>query len=328
MKTRSWIAPLLAVALVIPAAAQQDSQPNPSPDSTQPAATAPQDAAVVHPTPSNEQLSPRKPLEVQRHEGFWGKLNPFARKKYVQRQVTPIADRTNELDELTAENARMIRDVDARAQEGIRLANAKAGEADAHALAASEQAQAAHQTAFQTSNRLDSLQQVVTNLDQYRPVTEMEIRFRPGQSALSQRAKAALDQMAHPLKDQTGYVVQVQGFSSGHGPQAMENSRHMAEAVARYLVINHDVPVYRVHMLGLGNTPMPAANGEKPRRVRSRVEVTLLKNDLEQLASSQPLAATGSSSPAATPNPNATRPASSQRPAPREPNPQDVPQQP
>jgi outer membrane protein OmpA-like peptidoglycan-associated protein len=318
MKTRSWIAPLLAVALVIPAAAQQDSLPNPSPDSAQPAATAPQQTAAVPPaSPSDQQLSPRQPLQVQRHEGFWGKLNPFARKKYVQRQVTPIADRTNELDELTAENARMIRDTDARAQEGIRLANAKASEADAHALAAGERAQAAHQTAFQASN-----------LDQYRPVTEMEIRFRPGQSALSQRAKAALDDMADPLKDQTGYVIQVQGFSAGAGPWAVENSRHMAEAVARYLVINHEVPVYRVHMLGLGNTPMPAANGEKPRRVRSRVEVTLLKNDLEQFASAQPVAATGSSSPAATPNPNATRPASSQRPAPREPNPQDVPQQP
>ena len=71
-------------------------------------------------------MSARQPLQPDTREGFWGKINPFARKKYVQRQLSPIRNRVNELDDLTAANAKQIKDVDARAQEGIRQAAAKA----------------------------------------------------------------------------------------------------------------------------------------------------------------------------------------------------------
>ena len=59
-------------------------------------------------------------------QGFWGTINPFARKKYVRRRLSPIRNRVNELDDLTAANAKAIKDVDARAQESIRQATAKA----------------------------------------------------------------------------------------------------------------------------------------------------------------------------------------------------------
>jgi hypothetical protein len=61
----------------------------------------------------------------------------------------------------------------------------------------------------------------------------------------------------------------------------------MADAVVRYLVENHDVPVYRIYVLGMGNAPMPTTGSEeKPKRTSGgRVEVSLMKNDLEQLAS-------------------------------------------
>jgi hypothetical protein len=55
----------------------------------------------------------------------------------------------------------------------------------------------------------------------------------------------------------------------------MANSRKMADAVQRYLVLNHEIPAYRIYVLGLGNAP--AANGARG----SRVEVSVLKNDLE-----------------------------------------------
>ena len=109
---------------------------------------------------------------------------------------------------------------------------------------------------------------------------------------LSQAAKAALDDMATPLKSQRGYVVEVQGFSSGHGQAAIASSQKMAESVVRYLVLNHDIPVYRIYLVGMGNAPAPAttaAEGDaKPaKRINGgRVEISLLKNNLEQLASS------------------------------------------
>ena len=95
-------------------------------------------------------------------------------------------------------------------------------------------------------------------------------------------------QMAEPLKGTHGYIVEVQGFSSGKGQAAIATSRKMADAVVRYLVENHEIPVYRIYVLGMGNAPAPAASSEeKPKRMSGgRVEVSLLKNDLEQLANS------------------------------------------
>ena len=62
----------------------------------------------------------------------------------------------------------------------------------------------------------------------------------------------------------------------------------MADSVVRYLVLNHDVPVYRIYVVGMGNAPLPNASEDKTAKRTSggRVEISLLKNDLEQLASS------------------------------------------
>jgi outer membrane protein OmpA-like peptidoglycan-associated protein len=290
MKNRSLFIMLLAFALALPAFAQQSSTPQ-----TQPAA---QDQAAA-PATKTDNATGKNPLQPDTHEGFWGHLNPFARKKYVQRQTAPIRDRINELDELTAANTKNIKDVDSRAQQGIQLASAKANEADQHAVDAGHRAEAAQTTADQANGRINTVEKVVTNLDQYQPTTQTEIRFKSGQTVLSKNAKAALDEMATPLKSQRGYVVEVQGFSSGHGQVAIQNSQKMAESVVRYLVLNHDIPVYRIYLVGMGNAPAPAsaaATGEpKAKRISGgRVEVSLLKNNLEELASS-------SSTTAATP---------------------------
>src|SRR5258708_30192919 len=132
MKSRYLV--VLAASLIVPAAfAQQttttssDKQSAPASQQVAPAAqqttqtqTAPDTSGPN--TNNDANLSARQPLQPDTHEGFWGHLNPFARKKYVQRQMAPIRHRINELDELTATNSKNIKDVDSRAQEGIRQA--------------------------------------------------------------------------------------------------------------------------------------------------------------------------------------------------------------
>ena len=280
MKNRTLFTTLLAVILAMPVFAQQTSTTSTQPATTQAAATQPA---------ATDTATGKAPLQPETREGFWGRMNPFARKKYVARQTDPIRDRINELDELTATNTKAIKDTDARAQAGIQLASAKASEADQHAVDAGNKAQAAQQTAQQANTRLTTVEQVVTNIDQYQPTTQTEILFKPGQTVLSQNAKTALDEMATPLKNQRGYVVEVQGFASGHGQVAISTSQKMAESVVRYLALNHDIPIYRIYLVGMGNAPVPASTsaGEtKPKRITGgRVEISLLKNNLEQLAS-------------------------------------------
>jgi len=280
MINRTLIGLFLSFVLAMPVLAQDNSQSSSS---------QPQAAPATGTTATSTTATGKEPLQPETREGFWGHLNPFARKKYVQRQTQPIRDRINELDELTAANSKQIKDVDARAQQGIQLASAKASEADQHAVEAGNKATAAQATADQAQTRLNTVQQVVTNIDQYQPSTQTEILFKPGQTVLSKNAKAALDDMATPLKSQRGYVVEVQGFASGHGQAAIATSQKMAESVVRYLVLNHDIPVYRIYLVGMGNAPLPATTGEeaqpKKRINGGRVEVSLLKNNLEQLAS-------------------------------------------
>ena len=183
-----------------------------------------------------------------------------------------------------------------RAQQGIQLASAKANEADQHALDAGSKAQMAQQTATAANSRLSTVETVVGNIDQYKAATQTEIRFRPGQSMLSKKAKDALDEMATPLKDQHGYIVEVQGFSAGRGQTAIATSQKMADSVVRYLVLNHEIPVYRIYVVGMGNAPVTSEDGTQAKRMSGgRVEISLLKNDLEQLAAttSAPASQTG-----------------------------------
>jgi outer membrane protein OmpA-like peptidoglycan-associated protein len=282
MINRTIFALLLCGILAVPVLGQTTDSTSPA----QPAAA--QSDSSSQPATAQGSATGKQPLQPEAREGFWGRVNPFARKKYVARQTQPIRDRINELDELTASNSKAIRDTDARAQQGIQMASAKANEADQHAIDAGNKAQAAQQTAQQANTRLNTVEQVVTNIDQYQPATQTEILFRKGQTVLSEKAKAALDEMATPLKDQRGYVVEVQGFSAGHGQVAISTSQKMAESVVRYLVLNHDIPVYRIYLVGMGNAPAPesASTGEPKKRITGgRVEVSLLKNNLEQLAS-------------------------------------------
>jgi outer membrane protein OmpA-like peptidoglycan-associated protein len=269
MNNRLLLALPLAAALALPVMAQTTSS---TPASTTPAATT-----------SSDNATGKAPLAPPSREGFWGRVNPFARKTYVKRQTEPIRDRVNELDELTSANGKAIKDTDGRAQAGIKMASDKADVADQHAVDAGNKATQAQQSAQQVTARVQTVETVVGNIDQYKASNQTEIRFRPGQTMLSKNAKDALDTMAGGVKGQRGYIIEVQGFSSGKGQTAITTSQKMAESVVRYLVLNHEIPVYRIYLVGMGNAPM-AADDTTKHVSGGRVEISLLKNDLEQLS--------------------------------------------
>jgi outer membrane protein OmpA-like peptidoglycan-associated protein len=273
MKNRMCMIFLMSATMALPAFAQQTGSS--SAPAANPSATASADLS---------------PLPDDKPRDFWDGddpnlinlvTHPFANKKYVQRQVGPIRDRLNELDELTSENGKMIKDVDSRAQQGIQLASEKSTLADQHATDAANKAQLAQTAAKQATTRVSTEEQVVGNIDQFKGTAQTEIRFLSGQSVLSKKAKDALDEMATPLKDQRSYIIEVRGFSAGRGQAAITSSQKMAESVARYLVLDHQIPVYRIYVLSMGNEPVPGANGTMAKPTSGgRVEVSVMKNDL------------------------------------------------
>jgi outer membrane protein OmpA-like peptidoglycan-associated protein len=323
---KSYILSLcLAAALAVPAVAQQQNQSN-TQDQPQAQSQAQPADQNAQPSDQTQGATGKEPLKYERHEGFWGHMNPFARKKYVNRQLDPIRGRVNELDELTAKNAKMIADVDSRATEGIRNAMSKANDADTHALDAGNRANQAQQTAQTAHTRITGVEQTVSKLDQYQPVTQAEIRFRAGQTTLSQNAKEALDQIATSLKGQKGYIVEVEGFSPGAGGAAIESSRSMAQMVVRYLVLNHDVPLYRIYTVGMGNAPLQGEDGKMKRARGGRVEISLMKNSLADLSAGNSSAPTTDNG-AAAPQDNTQPPAGNTQQPPAGSQPQQKPPQ-
>jgi outer membrane protein OmpA-like peptidoglycan-associated protein len=264
----------LAMMLALPALAQQTGSNSGAPQ-----------AAPAGPAPSAETV--REPLASPNPRNFWDGddpnfgnllLHPWARKAWVKRQTEPIKNRIEELDEITAADSSTIRDVDTRSQQGLRLASEKTNLADQHVADASNKAQTAKLAATDATTRVSNAERIVGNLDQFKTNTQTEIRFRPGQTVLSKQAKDALDQMVLPLKGQHGYVIEVRGFAPGHGQAAIAASQKMAESVVRYLVLTHNIPVYRIYTVGIGSAPVEGEGGKHPSR--ARVEVNLLKNDL------------------------------------------------
>lgn len=278
-------ASLFAAATFAPALAQSDPAAGTTPQATSSAST-------------NGQLQPDgtyatgKPLEQQSKEGFWGHMNPFARKKWVKRQVDPIRDRANELDQLQSKNANDIRDVDSRATTGIAKANAAASAADAHAADAAGRADRANSLAVAADGKTTSLNGTVSNLDQYQQVSAVSVPFTPGRTALGPKAKENLDTMASSLGTEKGYIIEVQGYSRA----GVANSQAMADSVVRYLVTQHQVPIYRIYRTGLGKQKQVASNDEKP--LVNGVRVTVLHNSLATMDSGKQTS--GTSAPSAT----------------------------
>jgi len=267
----------LASALSLPAFAQ-DAQPAPQDNN---AATSQLPPAAVHSTPAPAR------------EGFWGRVNPFARKKWVKKQTDPINDRLSELDQVNAKNASDIQGVDSRAQAGIHQAQSAADAANQAATAAGTQAQQAQTTAMGASDHINALNGTVNGLDQYKPVTELDITFRSGQPLLSAAARKQLDDFAATLASQKGYILDVEAHSPLAGSAGIQSSERLGEAVNRYLVTQHDIPVYRMHMVALGNAA--TSNDDSAARIRkSTVHVRLMENSLA--AQGAPLPQGGTSS--------------------------------
>jgi outer membrane protein OmpA-like peptidoglycan-associated protein len=272
MRNQVFTALVLSAVVALPGWAQQTNSNDPT-----------------APSSSSQSATDREPLPAQTPKDFWDGddpnlvnliAHPFASKKYVQRHTQPIRDRLNELDQITSENSRMIKDVDARSQKGIQLASEKTSLADQHATDAANKAQLAQTSATDASTRVSRVEQIVSNLDQYKGASQTEIRFRPGQTVLSKSAKDALDEMAGALKDQRSYIVEVRGFSAGRGHAAISSSQKMANSVVRYLVLNHQIPVYRIYVMSMGNAATASEGTAAKHTGGGRVEVNVMKNDL------------------------------------------------
>jgi OmpA-OmpF porin, OOP family len=204
-----------------------------------------------------------------------------ASKNYVRQQTTPLINKTNELDDMTAKNSRDIKDVDARAQAGIEQAENKAADANQKALAAGQQATQAQTLADNATRRVDTLQATVANLDNYHVVTETAVNFGFDRDNLTQDAKAALDHFAGDVANAKGYIITVEGGTDSTGPADYnyQLSQRRADSVIQYLAAQHNIPVHKIYLIGLGkDKPVDSNKTREGRAKNRRVDVRLMTN--------------------------------------------------
>jgi OOP family OmpA-OmpF porin len=224
-------------------------------------------------------------------------------KNYVRQQTTPLINKTNELDDLTAKNSKDIKDVDQRAQAGIQAAQTRATEVDQKAVAAGKQADDAQTLANNATQRVDTLTNAVVNLDNYRSVADASVLFGFDKDNLTKQAKEDLDQLATSVANTKGYIITIEGGTDSVGPPDYnyDLSQRRANSVIQYLASQKQVPAHKIYLIGLGkDKPVDSNKTAEGRKKNRRVEVHLMTNTTGTAPAQAPNTAP---SPTATSNP-------------------------
>jgi len=225
-----------------------------------------------------------------------------ATKKYVRNTVEPVQAKVDQVDQKTTQNGQQIeqtradlKNVDDRATNGINAAKESASAADSHATDAMNRANQVGQTAdkagqtadqavqasTKNSQELGSLRGVVANLDDYQLQSSVSIPFDFDKYTLTNEAQESLDKLAQDVKADKRYFIALEGFTDNVGAKEYNEalSRRRADSVERYLV-ERDVPLYRVHMIGLGEAkPVDEGRTREARAKNRRVEVKVYSAD-------------------------------------------------
>ncbi|MGA3078549.1 MAG: OmpA family protein [Bryobacteraceae bacterium] len=227
-----------------------------------------------------------------------------ATKKYVQTTTAPIQAKVDQVGDQTNKNGQQIQQtrtdltaningVDEKAQNGISAAKEQAMTAQNSAQNAMNRANQAADLAGKDSEEIRSLRTQVSNLDDYKQVSDLTIPFGFNKYTLTPKDREDLDNMVANASKNKRYFIAVEGFTDRVGSRQYNEalSRKRADAVTAYLVAKHDIPIYRIHMIGLGpEKPLDDGRTRAARAKNRRVEIKVFSADesysLSQLPSS------------------------------------------
>jgi outer membrane protein OmpA-like peptidoglycan-associated protein len=226
-----------------------------------------------------------------------------ATKKYVRNTTAPIQAKVDQVGEQSTQNSQHIQEtrdqvksVDEKATNGISAAQERANSADQHAAAADQhaatadqhageamtKANAADQKGDKNGREISTLRSVVANLDDYKLQTSVTVPFGFDKAVLSKEAKDDLDKFATQIQNGKRYFIAVEGYTDSTGSKSYNEmlSKRRADAVVHYLVSKHNLPIYKINMIGLGQEkPVDEAKGRDARAKNRRVEVKVFSAD-------------------------------------------------
>ncbi len=171
------------------------------------------------------------------------------------------------------------------ADQGVAAANeaqSSARQAQTSAGQASLQAQAAGDLAIADAAAVATVNQRVSDLDDYKIEAEVDVWFDRGSAVLKDAAKPALASIADTAKSLDGYLIEISGYASNTLSKETDQklSEERAAAVARYFHEVKDIPMRRMLVpVGYGTTHRLASNKDaEGRELNRRVDVKVLVN--------------------------------------------------
>jgi outer membrane protein OmpA-like peptidoglycan-associated protein len=224
-----------------------------------------------------------------------------ATKKYVNNTVDPVNTKLNQVATTQDAHGKALdaqskaldetRATQEKDETALNATNERAIGADNRAGQAMTAANDAGRKADAANRGLDELRGTVANLDDYKQVGATTVNFKFNSDKLDSDAKMALDQMVSSQGHYKRFFIAVEGFTDevGSADYNAALSRRRADTVVTYLVAQHDIPIYRIHMVGLGkDKPLEDAKTRAANAKNRRVEVTLFSADQNLALNNQP----------------------------------------
>jgi len=217
-------------------------------------------------------------LEVEGRGGSAGELvaDKVRFNETDMRTARTVEARANPLEEQAKVTEGRLSEVEQNAQK----LSGQIDELAAVSNAARGGAKAAQETADQAVAGVNATNDRISALDDYVPQDVASVNFRVGSSVLNPEAKTKLDEIATKAQNAKGYVLEVTGFADSTGSTARNRAlgQRRADAVIRYLVEQHQIPLRRiVTPYGFGESNPVADNKTRDGRLQNRrVEVKVL----------------------------------------------------
>ena len=194
------------------------------------------------------------------------------------RVARAVESRAAPLEERASDTENKLSQVEANAQ---RLSG-QLEELAAVSNAARGGAKAAQATADAAVAGVNATNERISALDDYQPQQTAAVNFKTGSAVLSPEAKTTLDDIASKAMNAKGYVLEVSGYADSRGSVNLNRqlSQRRADAVIRYLVENHSIPLRRIITpFGYGELNPVAENTTREGRAQNRrVDIKLLVN--------------------------------------------------
>jgi outer membrane protein OmpA-like peptidoglycan-associated protein len=147
---------------------------------------------------------------------------------------------------------------------------------------ADQSATQANQKGDQNAQALATLRSTVANIDDYKLQTSATVPFAFNHWTLTTQAKQDLDNLVSQVTADKRFFIAVEGYTDKTGSREYNEalSRKRADSVVEYLVAKHDIPIYRIHTIGLGEEkPVDEGHDRAARAKNRRVEVKVFSAD-------------------------------------------------